>query len=117
MCGRRMYSIRSGSTHSEHLLWTHLVTRYALDVESLQTAQTQVVSAVARQKLQRQYTHPYKIASMDALEAFGNDGAHPQQAGPLGCPIAARPSAILLAGKDDERCSIQAVPHRRLVDR
>ena len=42
---------------------------------------------------------------MDALEGFGNDGAHALQQHALGRPVAAGAGAVLLARKHKQRCT------------
>jgi hypothetical protein len=54
---------------------------------------------------------------MNALKAFGDDGADAEQHGPLRRPVARRAGAIFLAGDDNERGAVRLVPHRRVVDR
>ena len=54
---------------------------------------------------------------MDALERFGDDGAHPEQAWTLGGPVARAAAAVLLAGQDDERNTFVRVPQSGVVDR
>ena len=53
---------------------------------------------------------------MDALVAFGDDGAHAEQAGALRRPVAGGAGAVLLARQDHERYAFVAVLHGRVVD-
>ncbi|MND89956.1 hypothetical protein D3C80_820310 [compost metagenome] len=54
---------------------------------------------------------------MDALIAFGDDGADAQQAGALGRPVARRAGAVFLAGEDDQGTAFRLVAHGRVIDR
>ena len=66
--------------------------------------------------LQRQHAHPDQVGAVDALVRLGDDGAHAEQRGALGGPVAARAAAVLLAGQDDQRGALGLVGLRRLVD-
>ncbi len=54
---------------------------------------------------------------MNTLEAFCQHGLDPQQVGTLGCPVAARAGAVLLAGNHQQRGAFLLVTHGRVVDR
>jgi hypothetical protein len=51
-------------------------------------------------ELQRQHAHAHQVAAVDALEAARHHGLDAQQLRALGGPVAARPGAVFLAGKD-----------------
>ena len=53
---------------------------------------------------------------MDTLETFGDHGAHAEQRGALGCPVAAGAGAIFLAGDDHQRRAIGLVGHGSIID-
>ena len=53
---------------------------------------------------------------MDPLESAGDDGAHAEQAGALGRPVARAARAVVLSGDHDERHALGAVALRRVVD-
>ena len=50
---------------------------------------------------------------MDALVALGDDGAHAQQPGALGGPVAGAAAAVLRAREDHQRHALRLVAHRR----
>ena len=68
------------------------------------------------QKLQRQHAHADQIRAMNALEAFGDHGAHAQQQRALGGPIARGAGAVFLARDDQQRRAFLLVLHRGVVD-
>ena len=53
---------------------------------------------------------------MNALEAFGDDGADAEEFGALGGPVARGAGAVLLAGEDDERNAALGVLHAGVED-
>src|SRR6266851_8018495 len=53
---------------------------------------------------------------MDALEAFGDHGAHAEEAWSLRCPVAGRPGAVLLSREHDQRRALGGVLERGVVD-
>ena len=53
---------------------------------------------------------------MDALVGLGDHGAHAEQRGALGGPVAGRAGAVLLAGQDHQRHALGLVGRRRVVD-
>ncbi len=60
--------------------------------------------------------HANEVAAVDAFEAFGDDGAHAQQARAFGGPVAAGAGAVFLAGDDDEGDSRLLVGDGGVVD-
>ena len=54
---------------------------------------------------------------MNAFEALGNHSPDTQKTGPFSRPVAARPRAIFLAGKNDERNIAFLIQHGRIIDR
>ena len=57
----------------------------------------------ARQEGQRQDAHAHQVGAMDALEGFGDNGAHAEQVDTLGGPIAAGAAAVGFARQNEER--------------
>ena len=78
--------------------------------------QAQRLAVLTRQELHRQHAHANQVRSMDALEAFGDHGAHTQQQRAFGGPIARRSRAVLLARDDQQRRAFRLVLHRGVVD-
>src|SRR5262245_36352448 len=66
---------------------------------------------------ERKHSHADEIGAMDALERLSDHGAHAQEPGTLGGPVAAGAGAVLLAGEYHERHALRLVPHGRVVDR
>jgi len=60
---------------------------------------------------QRQHAHADQVRAMDALERLRDDGTYTEQVRPFRRPIARRPAAIFLAGKNDERHLVGLVAH------
>ncbi len=54
-------------------------------------------------ELQRQNAHADEIGAVNALEAFGDDGADAEQLGSLGGPVARGAGAVFFSGENDER--------------
>src|SRR5690606_5480659 len=88
----------------------------ATDGDDLFAGQAQLGPAVLLE-LQRNHAHADQVRAVDALIAFGDDGADAQQAGALGRPVARRAGAVFLAGEDDQRTAFRLVTHGRVVDR
>ena len=77
--------------------------REAGEVVDLFAGEAERFGVLAGFKLQRQNAHADEIRAVNALEAFGDDGAHAEQLWALGGPVARGAGAVLLAGEDDER--------------
>ncbi len=72
-------------------------------LEGLASTQGQRSGGFAGFELQRQHAHVDQVAAMDALEALGDDRLHAEEHRPLRGPVARRPRAVFLAGKNDQR--------------
>ena len=68
-------------------------------------------------ELQRQHSHANKIRAMNALEARGHDGFHPEQARSLRRPVAARSGAVFVTSENDQRNFVCRISHRRVENR
>ena len=60
----------------------------AFDIEDLVTGQAQGLFVRAREKFQRENAHANEIAAMDALVAFGENGADSEESRTFRGPIA-----------------------------
>src|SRR6202011_6224139 len=58
------------------------------DIEDLGAVEAKRLGRFALRELQRDDAHANQIGAVDAFERLGNDGPHPEQSGPLGCPVA-----------------------------
>src|SRR5208282_4195710 len=81
-----------------HFLARLEIVGQAFDVENLEAGEPARFRSFARQKFQRQHSHSNEVAAMDALEAFGKDGADSEQNRALGGPVARRAGTIFLPG-------------------
>ena len=75
----------------------------AFDRVFLEAGQPQRFAILPRQKLQRQHAHADQVRPVNALEAFGDHGAHAQQQRAFGRPIARRSRAVFFARDDQQR--------------
>src|SRR5262244_2225964 len=60
----------------------------AFDIENFKAGKTQAGGAFARLELQWKNAHADQVASVNTLEAFGEDGLHAEQSGTFGRPVA-----------------------------
>ena len=81
----------------------------ANDVERLFAGEAVGFGGLLVEELQRQNAHADQVGAVDALEAFGDHGAHAQQQRALGRPVARRAGAVFLAGDHHQRNALGAV--------
>src|SRR5262245_15245565 len=85
-------------------------------VESFRAVEVEGLRADAFFELQRQHAHSDQVATVNPLEALGDDRSHAQQPRPLRRPIARAARAVLLAGDHDQRRPFGLILHRRVID-
>ncbi len=112
------FSVPSANLMSASIIWRgfRLVPSPWI-VTLLITFETERFPARAGLESQRQNAHADQVRAMDALEGFGDDGAHAEKPRALRRPVARRSIAISGAGEDDERHALGLVFHGRVEDR
>ena len=70
--------------------------------DGLGPIQPQRLAVHAFLELQGQDTHADQVGTVDAFEALGDDGVHPQQHGTLGRPVPRRAGAVFLSRHHDQ---------------
>ena len=79
------------------------------DVERLMAGETERLTALAREVLQRDDPHHQQVGAVDALVALGDGRLHAEQVRPLRGPVAGRAGAVLLPREDDRRRALGEV--------
>ena len=87
------------------------------EVERFATGESERLRVLTVHELAGNNAHTNEIRTMDALEAFSDNGFNTEQHGAFGGPIARRASAVFLACEHHERSARSLVLHRRVVDR
>src|SRR5205085_7540544 len=87
------------------------------DVDHLIAFEPERLARYAGGELERQHAHADEVRAVDALEAFGDNRAHAEEAGALCGPVARRAGAVLDASDHDERHALLAITRRGRVDR
>src|SRR5207247_10454852 len=88
----------------------------AFDVADLGSGEAEGEAREARGELEWKDTHADEVAAMDALVAFGNNGAHTEKRDAFGRPVARAACPVLLAGDDDQRHALILVAHGGVID-
>ena len=87
------------------------------NVEFLGAVELQRLARHAAREFQRQHAHADQVGAVDALDAFGDHGAHAEEARAFRRPVARRAHAVILAADDDQRHVFGLIQHRGVVDR
>src|SRR5690606_6488371 len=72
------------------------------DGDDFGSVEPERIGTLPRWELQRYDTHSDEVRAVNALEAFGDDGANPQQCRSLRGPVPARTRTVLLAAENNE---------------